>query len=91
MVKNILFVIVIIILWLAFIYEEKGPEDPFASFDNPPVQNSSFSDFSCEGKRDCSEMFSCEEAKFYMRKCPGGSKLDPDGDGIPCENLCIGN
>ena len=44
--------------------------------------------FECLGKVDCSEMSSCEEAKFYLSKCPD-TQLDPDGDGIPCESeLC---
>jgi cold shock CspA family protein len=41
--------------------------------------------FSCEGKVYCSEMTSCAEAKFYLRNCPG-TKMDGDGDGIPCES-----
>ncbi|WP_244214523.1 excalibur calcium-binding domain-containing protein [Cupriavidus plantarum] len=33
-------------------------------------------------------MQSCEEATFYLRNCPG-TKIDGDGDGIPCErSLC---
>lgn len=90
MIKNIIFILVIIVIWLAFVYEEKEPEDPFATFDTPQDQVFSLPDFACEGKRDCSEMFSCEEARFYLRNCPGGSKLDPDGDNVPCENLCAG-
>lgn len=42
-------------------------------------------DFSCSGKIFCSEMTSCEEAKFYQRNC-SGTKMDGDGDGIPCES-----
>lgn len=41
--------------------------------------------YSCEGKTYCSEMRSCEEAKFYQRSCPG-TKMDGDGDGVPCES-----
>ncbi|MCG9695551.1 excalibur calcium-binding domain-containing protein [Shewanella sp. Isolate11] len=49
-----------------------------------PVQN-----FSCEaGKTHCSQMRSCAEAKYYNRYCPD-TKMDGDGDGIPCERqLC---
>ena len=44
--------------------------------------------FKCEGKKYCSEMKSCDEAKFYLRNCPD-VKIDGDGDGIPCESqLC---
>lgn len=39
----------------------------------------------CAGKVYCSEMTSCDEAKFYQRNCPG-TKMDGDGDGIPCES-----
>ncbi|MGZ8916550.1 MAG: thermonuclease family protein [Methylobacter sp.] len=42
---------------------------------------------SCGSKRYCKEMASCEEAKFYLTQC-GLSRLDKNGDGIPCENLC---
>ena len=41
--------------------------------------------FKCEGKKYCSEMKSCDEAKFYLRNCPG-VEIDGDGDGIPCES-----
>jgi len=42
------------------------------------------SNYSCEGKTHCSQMVSCEEAQFYISNCPG-TKMDGDGDGIPCE------
>ena len=40
--------------------------------------------FKCEGKQHCSQMSSCEEAKFYFKNCPN-VKIDGDGDGLPCE------
>ncbi|MEQ1516523.1 MAG: cold shock domain-containing protein [Usitatibacteraceae bacterium] len=40
--------------------------------------------FSCEGKTTCTQMTSCEEAKFYLKNCPGVT-IDGDGNGIPCE------
>jgi len=40
--------------------------------------------FQCQGKVWCTEMRSYEEAVFYLRNCPG-TKMDGDGDGIPCE------
>ena len=43
--------------------------------------------FQCGSKRYCKEMTSCEEAKFYLRKC-GLSRLDGDKDGVPCESIC---
>ncbi len=41
--------------------------------------------FSCDGKTYCSEMRSCDEAKFYITNCPN-TKMDGDGDGVPCES-----
>ncbi|EKE70937.1 excalibur calcium-binding domain-containing protein [Gallaecimonas xiamenensis] len=41
--------------------------------------------FRCEGKRYCSQMGSRAEAEFYLAQCPG-TRMDGDGDGIPCEN-----
>lgn len=41
----------------------------------------------CGGKRTCGEMNSCAEANFYLDQC-GVSRLDGDGDGVPCESIC---
>ena len=49
--------------------------------------NASNQEFTCGSKRYCKEMSSCEEARFYLEEC-GLSRLDGDGDGIPCESLC---
>jgi hypothetical protein len=44
--------------------------------------------FKCDGRTHCSQMTSCEEAKFFIRNCPG-TEMDGDGDGKPCESqLC---
>lgn len=45
------------------------------------------SGYQCEGKSKCGQMDSCEEAEFYLNHC-GKTRLDRDGDGIPCESLC---
>lgn len=42
---------------------------------------------SCDSKRYCKEMTSCEEARFYLTQC-NLSRLDGDSDGVPCESLC---
>lgn len=39
------------------------------------------------GKKHCSEIHSCEEAKRYLSLC-GQKALDGDADGKPCESLC---
>lgn len=46
--------------------------------------------FQCDGRQHCSQMTSCKEAKFFLKNCPG-TKMDGDGDGVPCEQqLCGG-
>lgn len=42
---------------------------------------------SCGKKLYCKQMTSCQEATYYLKHC-GLKKLDQDGDGVPCENVC---
>lgn len=41
----------------------------------------------CGAKRHCSQMVSCDEARYYFSQC-GIKRLDRDGNGVPCEALC---
>jgi len=54
-----------------------------------PRQSAVGEQFSCDGRIFCSQMTSCEEAKFFLAHCPG-TKMDGDGDGIPCEKQFCG-
>jgi micrococcal nuclease len=49
--------------------------------------NTTSHDSGCGNKKHCSEMSSCEEAKYYLTQC-GVKSLDGNGDGVPCEKLC---
>jgi hypothetical protein len=40
--------------------------------------------FKCDGRKYCSQMTSCAEAKYFLSNC-AGMKMDGDGNGIPCE------
>lgn len=40
--------------------------------------------FTCDGRKYCSQMTSCAEAKYFLSNC-AGVKMDGDGNGIPCE------
>ncbi|TIT45116.1 MAG: excalibur calcium-binding domain-containing protein, partial [Mesorhizobium sp.] len=44
--------------------------------------------YSCQPRRKCSQISSCDEAQWYLSNCPWGGKLDRDGDGQACETLC---
>ncbi len=46
--------------------------------------------FTCGRKTYCREMTSCAEALFYLRRC-GLTRIDGDGDGVPCEKICRGS
>jgi len=44
--------------------------------------------FTCtDEKKYCRDMKSCAEARFHLGTC-GRSRLDGNGDGIPCDALC---
>jgi len=55
---------------------------------SPAANHSAAPSASCGNKKHCSEMTSCDEAKYYLTQC-GVKSLDGDGDGTPCKNLCI--
>jgi hypothetical protein len=57
------------------------PSAPFARTSNPqaPAAN-----FSCDGRKYCSQMTSCQEATYFLKNCPG-VKMDGNNDGVPCE------
>ncbi len=44
--------------------------------------------WSCGPRRTCSQIGSCDEARWYLENCPWGVKLDRDNDGIPSESIC---
>lgn len=63
------------------------PSQSLPSFNSRSSVNNN-AQFSCTGKQHCSQMRSCDEAKFYLRNCPN-VKIDGDNDGLPCERqLC---
>lgn len=61
-----------------------GPDQPVAPDYSRMVLKAAFS---CDGRHLCRQMRSCAEARFFLEVC-GVSRLDGDGDGVPCESLC---
>lgn len=45
--------------------------------------------YKCDGRTHCSEMRSCAEATYFIQHCPN-TKMDGDGDGVPCERQWCG-
>jgi hypothetical protein len=66
------------------------PQQPSAAPQALRFQGAPTQTFACKGKTHCSEMRSCDEAKFYLAHCPF-PKMDGDGDGIPCEDQWCGH
>lgn len=50
----------------------------------PVNAGSSGGQYRCDGRTYCSQMTSCDEAKFFLKNCPG-VKMDGNNDGVPCE------
>lgn len=55
--------------------------------DEPIFQPNISSVFSCDLRKTCGQMTSCEEARFHLQQC-GNGRLDGDSDGMPCESIC---
>ncbi len=47
--------------------------------------NSNPHNYSCDGRTRCSQMSSREEARWFIRNCPG-TQMDGNNDGEPCES-----
>jgi cold shock CspA family protein len=59
-----------------------APAEAVRALDTQPSTGTAFR---CDGRTHCSQMTSCEEATFFLRHCPD-TRMDGDGDGIPCES-----
>ncbi|MDV2468926.1 cold shock domain-containing protein [Acinetobacter chinensis] len=69
---------------------EKLKKEPVNSSDSMIISseinsNNSTSNYHCDGRTHCSQMTSYEEAVYFINHCPG-TKMDGDGDGVPCES-----
>ncbi len=61
---------------------------PARAFDGSVIVAQSWS---CQPRKTCKQIGSCEEAMYYLYNCSWGYRLDGDSDGAPCENLCGSN
>ncbi len=68
-----------------FVVSNKLHDEPTTPISSYTAKQENRINYSCAGKVYCSEMTSCDEAKYYQHNCPG-TKMDGDGDGIPCES-----
>jgi hypothetical protein len=69
---------------------QPGAVPPRFSPPPAPAREEERSIYTCDGRQHCSQMRSCEEAKYFLEHCPD-TKMDGDGDGVPCEGQWCGN
>jgi hypothetical protein len=62
--------------------ERKAPSA--LNFSSKPGSSPSTANFSCDGRKYCSQMTSCVKATYFLKNCPG-VKMDGNNDGVPCE------
>jgi len=62
-------------------FTRSGPESTAAQAAALPVPPATFK---CDGRTMCSQMTSCEEARYFLQHCPN-PKMDGNNDGEPCE------
>ncbi|TIP09257.1 MAG: thermonuclease family protein [Mesorhizobium sp.] len=68
---------------------EHGDQGPSASKPLSLVSpNTLVQSWTCQPRRTCSQISSCDQAQWYLANCSWGRKLDRDGDGTACETLC---
>jgi len=60
------------------------PSSPLPATVSPVTPSEPAATFKCDGRTHCSQMTSCEEATYFLRKCPN-VKMDGNHDGVPCE------
>jgi hypothetical protein len=61
------------------------------SLPHPDIYRLETAQVSCQPRRTCKQIGSCDEARWYLYNCSWGGRLDGDNDGAPCEQLCGSN
>ncbi|MEK8021463.1 MAG: excalibur calcium-binding domain-containing protein [Candidatus Parabeggiatoa sp.] len=78
--------LIIFVYGISKIISSPPPQIEIPQIETPELSSHS-QQYHCAGKVYCSEMDSCEEARYYLHNCPS-VKIDGDGDGMPCEEQC---
>lgn len=69
-----------------FIHTEQtsSVEPHLVELEKGDTHSAQVSSFNCDGRTQCSQMNSCDEALFFLQNCPN-VQMDGDHDGVPCE------
>lgn len=82
---SLIWTLLVLIGVCGYAYLQSGRSLPFEfPFIKPQSQQVANSNFRCDGRTRCNQMRSCDEAKFFLKNCPG-VKMDGNHDGVPCE------
>ncbi|MFZ2727285.1 MAG: excalibur calcium-binding domain-containing protein [Methylococcaceae bacterium] len=80
--------ILAILIWMSYEkYQSQRAEidvNDNVSIEYENVPQTTKLSYHCDGRTYCSEMSSCEEARFFITHCPN-TKMDGDNDRVPCE------
>jgi hypothetical protein len=91
MKRVLLGVVVVALAWSSYerVHDRavSAPPPPGPAADLSLVERPADPKFVCDGRVHCSQMDSCQEARYFLRHCPG-VKMDGDNDGAPCEQDC---
>jgi cold shock CspA family protein len=65
---------------------EPRPSSPITPLSDAPASRvAPRATYRCDGRIHCAQMSSCEEATWVLEHCPD-TRMDGDGDGVPCES-----
>ncbi|WP_174875650.1 thermonuclease family protein [Vogesella oryzae] len=74
--------------WRRGVRVGRTPQSPAkAPAESRPQDASDGANWVCGSKQRCSQMQSCDEARYHLQVC-GVARLDANKDGVPCEALC---
>lgn len=76
---------VLVAVGYKYVAPKFGPSETLASDSIQAPTSEAASPFQCDGRKYCSQMTSCKEAKYFLKNCPN-TEMDGDGDGTPCES-----
>jgi len=84
--------IAIVILWFAYQNRSSSQTEEFVPNIEPATVEieaeqrtyQPTTTFTCDGRKYCSQMTSCEEATYFLKHCPD-PRMDGNNDGVPCE------
>ena len=71
-------------------YDDNNEIEVVQEYEEDEESEEDEENYVCDGRQYCSQMRSCSEAIFFIHNCPN-TKMDGDGDDIPCERQLCGH